>query len=362
MNKVTTEVSQLAFTLAAFEIGSTTLFLLGSKAKQDAWLAMLIGAVGGFLLLLLHLGIVRMDSGHDLFELCKKYMGKWLGSVIGIAFVFYFTYESSRNLRDIGDLATLTLLNRTPTAIVTLLALLVIADSIHLGPRAWFLIVSVLFYLIAIGYVMLLLIISFTGLIHPQFMFPILENGWKPVWEAAIPEIISFPFGQTVLFLVFFRLVSRNQKINKSIMFTYWLTAILLIGVNQICILVLGPDLAASTTYPLFQVTQLTKVDKIIERADPLFAMILFLGLGIKSAAFYIGAVIGMSRITVVKYKVWIVVVGTVIYSLTFLSPVFTEFLWIGLHIALDRVWPIFQIALPLLLFFTMSIRKNKRA
>lgn len=362
MKKATTGLSQLAFTLAAFEIGSTTLFLLGAKAKQDAWLAMLIGAAGGFLLLLLYLGIVRLDSQNDLFELCKKYMGKWLGSVVALAFVFYFTYEASRNLRDIGDLATLTLLNQTPEAFVTLLALLVMADSIHLGPRAWFLTVTVLFYLIVLGYVMLLFIISFTGLAHLQFMLPVLENGLKPVWEAAVPEIISFPFGQTVLFLVFFKWVSQPRKLNRSVMFTYWLTAIFLTGVNQLCILVLGPELASNTVYPLFEVTQLTKVEKIIERADPLFVMILFLGIGIKSSAFFIGAVIGMSRITLIKYKVWVIVVGAAIYLLTFLSPTFTGFLWIGLHVALEKIWPIFQIALPLLLFFTLLIRKNKRA
>jgi spore germination protein KB len=362
MKKLTTGLSQIAMTLAAFEVGSTTLFMQGAKAKQDAWLAMLIGAACGFLLLLLYLKIFHMDSKSDLFELCRKYMGKWLGSVIGLAFVCYFTYESARNLRDMGDLATLTLLNRTPAAIVTLLAVLVIADCIHLGPRAWFLAVTVLFYHIVIGYVALLLIISCTGLVHLQFMLPILENGMKPVWEAAIPEIISFPFGQTVLFLVFFKFVSEPQKLNKSIIITYWLIGIFLIGVNQMCILVLGPDLASTTTYPLFQVTQLTRIEKIFERADPLFSMILFLGIGIKSAAFYLAAAIGMCRITSIKYKVWVVVVGIAVYLLTFLSPNFTEFLWIGLHLALDRIWPVFQIILPLLLFFTLLIRKRKQA
>ncbi|MFB5678362.1 GerAB/ArcD/ProY family transporter [Paenibacillus terreus] len=362
MRKVTTGLSQIAMAMAAFEVGSTTLFLQGATAKQDAWLAMLIGAACGFLLLLLYLKIFHMDSKSDLFELCKKYMGKWLGSAVGLAFVCYFTYESARNLRDIGDLATLTLLNRTPTAFVTLLAILVIADCIHLGPRAWFLLVTVLFYMITLGYIILLLIISFTGLVHLQFMLPILENGLKPVWEAALPEIISFPFGQTVLFLVFFKFVSEPKNLNKSVILTYWLIAIFLIGVNQICILVLGPDLAATTTYPLFQVTQLTTVEKIVERADPLFAMILFLGIGIKASAFYMGAAIGMRRITSISYKVWLVAIGTAIYLLTFLSPNFTEFLWIGLHLALDRIWPVFQIALPLLLFFVLWVRKKKRA
>ncbi|GGG04047.1 hypothetical protein GCM10010912_56010 [Paenibacillus albidus] len=68
----TLRVSELAVCLSLFEVGSTTLFLMGGDAKQDAWLAMLAGALGGLLLLLLHLAIHYKEPQLDLFRLFEK--------------------------------------------------------------------------------------------------------------------------------------------------------------------------------------------------------------------------------------------------------------------------------------------------
>ncbi|MEK4434458.1 hypothetical protein [Paenibacillus sp. FSL K6-2862] len=42
MSKTVTRVSGLVIAFSLFQVGSTTLFLLGATAKQDAWLAMMI--------------------------------------------------------------------------------------------------------------------------------------------------------------------------------------------------------------------------------------------------------------------------------------------------------------------------------
>ncbi|MCP3781149.1 GerAB/ArcD/ProY family transporter [Paenibacillus sp. MZ03-122A] len=57
MSKNTLRVSELIVCISLFELGSTTLYLIGDEAKQDAWLAMLIGALVGLFVLLLHLAI-----------------------------------------------------------------------------------------------------------------------------------------------------------------------------------------------------------------------------------------------------------------------------------------------------------------
>ncbi|KAF6612030.1 GerAB/ArcD/ProY family transporter, partial [Paenibacillus sp. EKM208P] len=105
------------------------------------------------------------------------------------------------------------------------------------------------------------------------------------------PEIISFPFGQTILFLVLFKIVADKRKLKRSIIIVYWFTAVFLIVMNELSVLVLGPEWAASSTYPLFEVTQLIQLPKIVERADVLFSMILFIGIGVKTAGFMFGAV-----------------------------------------------------------------------
>ncbi|WP_458126850.1 GerAB/ArcD/ProY family transporter [Paenibacillus sp. Z3-2] len=222
MDKTVARVSGLAIAFSLFQVGSTTLFLLGATAKQDAWLAMTIGALAGFVLLMMYLSIHSLDPERDLFELLCHYWGKWIGKLGGLLFIGYFTYEASRTVRDIGELGTLTLLNRTPTEVVTLIALVVCADVVRFGPKVWFLLCHLFLILLAFGYGVILVLTPFTKLIHFEFLFPVLENGLTPVVNAAIPEIMSFPFGQTILFLVLFKIVTNKRKLKRSIIIVYW--------------------------------------------------------------------------------------------------------------------------------------------
>lgn len=162
MNKTVTRVSGLAIAFSLFQVGSTTLFLLGAKAKQDAWLAMLIGALAGFVLLIMYLYMHKLDPHRDLYELLCHYWGKWVGSLGGLLFISYFAYEASRSVRDIGELGALTLLNRTPTEVITFIALIVCADVVWFGPRVWFLLCHIFLLLLVFGYGILLLLTPFT--------------------------------------------------------------------------------------------------------------------------------------------------------------------------------------------------------
>ncbi|KHL95708.1 spore gernimation protein [Paenibacillus sp. IHB B 3415] len=359
MNK-DARVSEIAVTLALFELGSTPLFLLGADSKQDAWLAMIIAAAAGFILLQAYLWMYRLDPERDLFEICLHYLGKTPGWIVAFSFVGYFTYESSRNLRDLGELCTMTLLNQTPMPIISLLAISVVAFVSSYGPKVFFRLCVIFLYILTVGYFLILIFIPMSGLFHLEYMFPILENGVKPVWDAAIPELISFPFGQTVLFLVFFKYAPKgNKNLSKFIVTSYIIIAIALIILNQMVILVMNPEVAGLTTYPLLTVVQMIRAVQIFERADALFTLILFIGLGVKMNIFFIGSAIGMQRLTKIRYKIWLIPLTIAIFALSFSSRTYTDFIWVGLHYAVIRVFPIFQIALPAVILITMLIRKR---
>lgn len=347
--------------LILFEVGSTTLFQMGVEAKQDAWIAMLIGAGLGFLLLLIYLGIYRRDSERDLFELCRHYLGKWIGTIFALIFALYFAYESSRNLRDLGELGAFALLNRTPLPIIMLITLLVLANSARYGIHMVFLVCVVLLPIVIVSYFLLVIMIAGEGMIKFEYMLPVLENGIKPVWDAAVPEIVSFPFAQTLLFLVFFPLVKKAKHLRSSVLITYIVVAVALIVINQINLLVLGPTIVEMTVFPLLQVVQLIELAEVFERMDVLFVLVLFIGLGTKILLFYIGAAIGFSQITATGYKKWVIPVGLMVYSASFISPNFSHHLWVGIDLVLNRYYPYIQMAMPALLLMVMMIRRNKR-
>lgn len=351
-------LAELVAGFVLFEIGSTTLFQIGAEAKQDAWIVMGIAAAIGYLYLLLHLAIYRRDPDRDVFELFMVYFGKVAGPLFSVALAAYFGYEASRNLRDLGELAAYMLLNRTPLVIIILIALLVVANSARYGPRVVFLCCLALLPFTVISYLILISMISGVGLIRFEHMLPILENGFRPVLKN-VTDVVSFPFGQTLLFLVYFPLAPKGKKTRRSFQLAYGLTALFLLIVNQINVLVLGPTLAETVTFPLLQVVQLIELVEVFERMDILFVMVLFMGLGTKLVLFFIGALKGLSRITGTAYDKWVVPVGLAVFGLSFASPNFSQHIWVGIDVVL-KWYPIFQIGFPALLFMMMLIRKDK--
>ncbi|WP_058300268.1 GerAB/ArcD/ProY family transporter [Gorillibacterium timonense] len=361
MNSVPIRVSYVAISLFIFEIGSSPMFLLGAKAGRDAWLSMLIGAVTGLPFLLLYLAIHRLDPDKDLFELLLYYFGRTLGTVVGLAFVGYFILEANRNLRDFGDLTGLAILTQTPLFFIMLIVILVIMNTMRYGPRTLFLVITSLFPLILFSFILLFVFLLTTDLVRPEFLFPVLEHGIKPVWDAAVPELISFPFCQSMLFLVFFPLADPRRRLTKAIVLWYAGTSVFLTCLNEVSILVLGPVLAANSTYPILQVVQLIRVSQLVQRFDALFVMILFLGLGTKLCFFFMGALVGMERMTGKKVKLWVIPVGATIYLTAFFPSSFTSFVRLGLEVLVTYVYPFFQLGFPLLLFAVMLLRQKKK-
>lgn len=360
MDNQTTKPASLIACLAVYEVGSTTLFLLAANAKQDAWIAMSLASVAGFILLAMYLAIHRIDPSLDLFALYRAYMGKWLGTAIGFLFVGYFAYESSRNLRDLVELTSQVLLSDTPLIIIAMITIVVVANTARYGARVLLLCSLILFPLVVAGYLLLVFMLAGQHLIHVENMFPILENGWQPIFKAAFPSLISFPFGQTILFLVFFPLVRTSDRgFTRTVFLTYGGVSIFLIAMNQLVLLVLGQSIAERVTFPLLESVQLIEFSQVFERMDIFFVFVLFLGLGLKLAAFFTGAATGLSQLTGLGYRKGVFGIGLLIFGLSFLSPNYTHHIWMGKVVT--SWFTIFQIALPLLLFIAMKLDIGKK-
>ncbi|ANS76706.1 spore gernimation protein [Paenibacillus yonginensis] len=360
MDREKIRLSELLVSLFLFEVGSTTLFFQGGEAKQDAWILMLIAGAAGLLVLLLHLAIHLRDPRLDLFLLFHRYMGPWLGTLINLGFIGYFGYEVSRNLRDLGELTLMTLLPNTKLWLTMVISFLVIANAVRHGPRVNFLMGVLFLPFVAAAYAILLLAVSISGLIHYEFMLPVLEHGFTADMGKSLFEIVSFPFGESIVFLVFYPMIQgRNKMLGKTLFSFAWI-AVFLTLINQLNVLVLGPNLVQNSALPLLETVQLIRFPGLFERMDALFTMFLFIGLGVKMAYFFLGGVIGLERITGIGFRKWIIPLGAVIFAASFWSPNYTHHIYIGREVVVLSVWPLFQIALPILLFVVMLLRRKK--
>ncbi|WP_018886660.1 GerAB/ArcD/ProY family transporter [Paenibacillus massiliensis] len=360
MKREQVQTSQIVSTFIVFQMGGLAIYFFGGSAKQDAWLSMLLGACIGLVLLMLHFAMHNREPNKNLFELFQHYMGKGIGSIIAILFCMYFAYESSRSLRDIGEITVYMLLNQTPIVVPMLMILGIGYTLARYGPRVYLLGTQVLLPVLLISYILLLIMIFGTGLVNFEYMLPVLEHGMQPAWDAAIPQMLSFPFAQSILFMVYFPMVKKGGNLRKSMLISYGAVSFAMLVINQINLLVLGPVLAPTVVFPLLKVVQLIELAEVFERMDVLFILAAFLGLGTRMSTFLIAAIIGFSDTTRTSYKKWILPVCVAVFTMSMLPANFTEFYHAGIIVG-DMVYPIFQILLPILLFIVMLLRRNIR-
>ncbi|OKP99007.1 endospore germination permease [Paenibacillus sp. P46E] len=349
---------QISFMIMLFEIGSTPLFLLGGKAKQDSWLAMFTGSMAGFILLMLLMWIQQSSLGTDLIGMLKLHFGRYAGSVIGGIYSLYFAYQSMRNVRDLGELTSLTMLQKTPMSITMLIFVLIALYAIWKGAEVVFRLPEVLLPLVLSFYVLLVLLLGIMGSLDFNRLGPVFENGFKPIADAALPEIVSFPFGQMIVFLMLWSLWDKPGVPVKNTVVAYLLISIFLIFMNALNIAVLGPNVAGISQLPFLKTVRTLSSLKFIERLDILVSIQLFIGLLIKMMLFFFCSVKAVAELTGKPAKWWVFPVGAVIYGASFLERDYTQHIAIGLGPSL-RIDPVFQVAIPLLLALSILLRSR---
>lgn len=349
--------NQLWILIVVFMIGSTPLFELGIKAKQDAWIAMTLAAVAGLLLTALYVQIQKRAPESELAELYKIHFGRWIGGFVGIIYALWFAYESMRNVRDVGELTVMTLLSFTPKWIVMLLILSAAAYTVSKGLEVFVRVVQLLFPIAAFSYAFLLILLFISRLPKIRHLLPLLEHGMMPVLKSAFPDLLSFPFGQLVIFFVFWKHVSEKKMIGKISYWAYISVSLFLILMNALTLSVLGPEISALTALPLLEVVQLIRLANILERLDVIVTLLLLIGLYVKMTALYMAAVFTFTAVTGMAYRYWVLPIGLVIYASSFLETNNTYHLWIGLDITL-KIVPLFQVVLPFLMLL-VGVRKK---
>lgn len=348
---------QLAVLVILFLIGSTPLFELGISAKQDSWLAMLMAAAVGLCCTALYLTLQRRAPGAGFAELFKMHFGTYVGGFFASVQSLWFAYESMRNVRDFGELTSTALLHLTPKWIVMLLVTLAAAYTVSKGVEVFARVVQLLFPVTAISYAFIVMLLFFSGLVRLDNIMPMLADGFAPVAKAAFPDLLAFPFAETLVLLAYWNFVKERKGIARSTLWAQAGVSLFLVFMNLLILCVLGPELAEITALPLLHVAQLVRLANFLERLDIIVTLLLFIGLYVKITALYLASVLMATSITRLPYRYCVLPMGALIYAASFLEPNNTYHLWIGLNLSLKIVL-IFQIALPLLML-AVGLRKR---
>ncbi|MBY9081158.1 endospore germination permease [Paenibacillus sp. HN-1] len=341
-----------------FEIGSVPLFHLGAKAKQDSWLAIGVGAAVGLVLLLLLLWLQKRMPEMELTGMLRYGFGRIAGSVAGVLYFCYFAYESMRNVRDIGEMTALTLLRTTPIFITMLIFLLIAGYATWKGAEIIFRLPEILLPGLMLSYSLLIALFFILKRADIRWLLPVAENGLLPIVQAALPDLISFPFGQMIVFLMVWPLWNGNGVPVRNTLWAYAAVSLFLVLMNVLNSAVLGPSLAANSILPLLEASRALVELKFIERLDILVTIMIFVGLMIKILLYFYCAVEILANLTRLSAKWLIVLVIALIYSSAFLERNYTQHIAVGLGPSL-KVDLLFQIVIPLVMAVSVALRQH---
>lgn len=355
---------QLVSLMVLYEIGTTTLFAIGIEVKQDAWIAIIIAMLIGFILLWIYIKIQQAYIDKSLAVILPAVCGKWIGPPLVFLYALYFFVNSSFNFWEFGEITVLLALSRTPLVVILLITLFLMWYVILLGfetiARAGTILLPYF-----LGFFILIFIFGLTSnQASPHHLQPILENGIKPVIQTAIPKIVSFPFGEIIVFLVYWNYMNDKKNLVKTTFLAVSIAGAVIILSVVIMIMRLGVEGTSLSSVPLQKVIGTIQIKGFAQRLDVLAFVTFFIGGFFKMTLNFYASILLLQSLLKIKKLTWVMFPAGV-YLLGFSLALFPSIVfqrWLGVQYTIYG-HPFFQIILPcfLLLIIWFQKRRNRQ-
>jgi len=351
---------QLFSLIMLFEIGSTTLFALGIKAKQDAWIVIFVAMLFGFFWLWIYTELQKNFLGKNLAEIIILLLGKPIGIPLILLYAQYFIYISIQNYTEFGELIKLTSLTYTPRFVILIIFMLVIVYILFLGlevlARTAEIMLPITIFFTASAYIM----IFFSGRVELQELMPILANGITSDAIVEVFHVMEFPFGEMVVFLMYWRYVNSQEVIRTTSLLAVGMAGLLLCTSIMIIISVLGVNYASVATIPLLEVIRVIDIANILTNLDILGVFQILLGGFYKMTIFFYGGVLSICTLCNNKYRRWIIAILGV-FVLIYGNNLIVSFpfhRWLGENVNSNYIHPPFEFLIPALLIIIFWLKK----
>jgi spore germination protein KB len=352
MEKENISLSQLLTLLINFLLGSAIVVGVGGDAKNDAWLAILLGGLIGMVIIsLVHFFVYRFPDKNmfQVFELC---IGRKITIVCTLMYIIYYLYLSSRVIRDFGELMATAILPNTPIEMMSLTFCLLMGYIMYLGIEVLAR-TSEVFTPYIFGFFLLLAIFLFaSGSVEFNQIQPILGEGIKPVIKTALTKLAFFPFGEMIAFSVIYASLSNKKYSLRVSIVGVGLATLLLSASSLLMIVSLGVDSVSRSNFPLLSTARVVSIGNFIERIDALVVFMIMLGVFIKGSLFFYCGLKGLEYIFNLPYRYFALPVSMIISLFSILVSVdFADHIQEGIKMVPYYLHFPFQVVLPFILF-----------
>ncbi|EEM68672.1 MULTISPECIES: GerAB/ArcD/ProY family transporter [Bacillus cereus group] len=360
MNKKKIGVFQLFALIVLFELGSALILGVGLKANKDAWIALLIGTICGIGLFFFYSILYKLSGeGTSFLQMWQAGFGHIFGKFITFFYIAYFLYISMRVTADFAFFINEYLLLTLQDWIIKLTILLLTAYVCYLGIEtigrsAEFLFIIMIFFILFIIFCVL-----FQEGFYLNHLRPVLENGWDPIFKAVFPQIITFPFGECIVFLCLFQFVGNFSAFIKKGWIAILISGLVLMIVSILNICVLTVDIAKSFAFPFIKTIEHIHFLNFLRHLELLAVVVFIIGGFIKILIFFYASITGVAELfNVTSFQKIIVPVMMIVYFISvFFMKNFITHIYIGLKIIPLSLHLVFQGIVPFVLLIILYIR-----
>ncbi|AXN40694.1 spore gernimation protein [Peribacillus butanolivorans] len=360
MDNVKITERQFIVLVILYIIGSAILVIpsiLVSLAKQDAWITAILPVGVALSIMSIYVLLGRRFPNMTLIEYTEEILGVWLGKTVSLLFLTFPVVAASLTLYNIGDFMKTQIMPETPIEAIYILAFGITLMGVRLGLEVLARSGEILFPLVI--FLFLLLVVFITPELKFENLQPVFEEGIKPVLIAGI-HFLSFPFLDTVIFLMIFPYVNWTQKAGKSLYKAILLGGIFLSVIIFLSILVLGVDQAARQIYSTYFLAKKINVGDFVTRIEAIVAGIWFISTFFKMSMLFYVLNLGIAQILNLKdYRFLTLPLGMILLVFSLVSVPNTAYL--GEYILKTGYifTATFGLLLPLLLLAVDTLRKK---
>lgn len=321
-------------------------------AKQDAWLAPLLAAIPGLLLIALLTSLNRMYPGQSLIQYSSSILG-WPGKLLGLLILWFTFHLGALVLRNILTFVSSIMLFQTPPTVILIFTVALTAYGVKLGIETLARAFKILIFLVVIGFS----IVHIYSMLFANYsnLLPVLSRGFKPILHSAV-NFTAFPVGEIIVFSLLIFHIHKPQQVGPSL--TAGLLAGILVLVLSIerAIVTLDPERSSRAIFTTITGLSSAPGGRLLM---PIMALNTFVFSICKFFICYYGFVLGTSHwFKLSDYKPLILPAGAlfILFALYLHSNAIEEFTFAA------TIWPVYalpiQFGVPLLLWL-VAILKN---
>lgn len=260
---------QLIFIMVGAMLGSGILSLPRLSAKdagQDAWFAVILGALFPFISLSLIRILYKNNRGTSYVDICNRICGRYLGKFFSLILAAYSVITAATLLRVFIEVVSMFLLRETPLPVKLMLMLSVCAYLASGNPKVLGRVNEILFYIL-----LPLLFFSLPAIVkNSDFLnlMPVFNH--KPADYIRASLATGLAFSGFELYIVFHPYVSRERETFKASLYALLITLAIYLYFVAGTILVFGSELVQKFTWPTLRMLATTEIP-VIERLEFMF-------------------------------------------------------------------------------------------